>query len=350
MAFPPRIRKDILAALDEHIIPPLWQRQVSLGYVAPPLRFPAGIEKHLLSRRLPRPDKLSPGFPILKIWTKAKLHSTSHAYLSFIYRGMAEERTLITAAQVAGYRMEKGVYGVRCQAPGALFFSANTPRNSGSADFSYIDSRLHLPVNILQIAFRDEILVHIHKRVSQQVETTHSLLVKDIHLLNLAVAFEEGLRNAPVSNQDTAQAMLLAFLLRLRHYLFSHAPRLANTAHPPSPDFQSAEGRGQEIYREIIYFIQTHLHEKISLLLLTRKFPISSTHLNRLFHQFNGIPVMRYVRRQRIEAAKTMLPVNHDESIKEIATLLQFKSTSAFCSAFRQETGLTPKQFRRQTG
>ena len=349
MPFTSRIRKDILKALEEQIIPPLWQQQVSLGYVAPPLCFPTRIEMNLLSRRLPLQDKAVSGFPIRNTWSKAKLLSTSHAYLSFIYEGKMEERTLITAAQASEHRTEKGVFAVRCQAPAALFFPANTPRNSGTADFIYTDSepRSHA-VKILQIAFRDEILVHIHTENEERVEATHSLLVKDPYLLNLAALFEEKLQSAASLHQESAQATLLALLLHLRDKLSSHTPQLANTSHPPIPDFKLLEGRGQEIYREAIHFIQTHLHEKLSLPFLARKLHISATHLNRLFHRFSGITVMRYVRRQRIEAAKTMLIINQ-ESVKEIALLLNFKSSSAFCSAFRQETGLTPKQFHSQS-
>jgi hypothetical protein len=105
MPFAPAIRKEILQALENSIIPALWKQQVPLGYVAPPLRFPQGITQRLLSSKMPRADAKPLEFPIQSRWTKAKLHSTHHPYLSFIYEGIADERILLTAVQaISGVR------------------------------------------------------------------------------------------------------------------------------------------------------------------------------------------------------------------------------------------------------
>jgi AraC-like DNA-binding protein len=55
---------------------------------------------------------------------------------------------------------------------------------------------------------------------------------------------------------------------------------------------------------------------------------------------------MYYVRSQRIAAAKNILE-NGIENIGEIAQLVGFKRANLFCRAFREDTGLTPGQFRR---
>jgi AraC-like DNA-binding protein len=140
---------------------------------------------------------------------------------------------------------------------------------------------------------------------------------------------------------------LLALMLRMRDYLQSRPVKVANTSYPRVVLPQSFNSRHEAAWQKIVHFVQMHLHEQISITTIAQKVDISATRLNSLSHQFCGVSLMRYVRQQRIAAAKAMLRTQ-PESIKEIAMLLNFKSAAAFCSVFRKETGLTPKQFRRQ--
>jgi len=348
MPFAPRIRKEILKALDESIIPALWQQRVPLGYAAPPLRFPPSIKKSLLNPKLPRRDAEPSGFPIQTSWTKAQLHATFHPYLSFIYEGNADERTLINAAQSSQYNISKGVYAVYGQAPSVLFFPPGVPRNTGAYTFLNKNSNpISASIRVLQLAFRDKILVHTHTHTLAEKEASHSLQINDAALLTLANLFQEELQNAPETHQEIAQATLLTFMLRLRHQLASHPPSLANTSHPPIAKRAMANKNSPNVCQQATYFIQTHLHEHLSLPLIARETKLSPAHLSRLFRQFSGISLMHYVRQQRINAAKKIL-IEGTESVQEIAVLLNFKRASAFCSVFRQETGMTPLQFRRQ--
>lgn len=349
MPFAPRIRKEILKALDESIIPALWKQQVPLGYVTPPLLFPPNIQCDLVNSRLPRRDAKSPSFPIQASWKNAKLHSTAHTYLSFIYEGVANERTLITAAQASQYKIRKGIYTVQWQAPGVLFFPAGVSRNSGARRFFQENPNPHFStLKILQLAFRDKILIHTHTELVSEVEASHSLQINDASLLALAGLFQEELQNALTIHQETAQAMLLTIMLRLRHQLASHPPSLANTAHPQTIESALPGKNTQDFCQKTIHFIQTHLHEPLSLPMIAQEIEISPTHLNRLFRQFSGIPVMRYVKLQRIAAAKTILEAG-TENIAEIAALVGFGSSTVFCRVFLHETGLTPNNFRRQS-
>ena len=304
MPFAPRIQKEILKALDESIIPALWKQQVPLGYVAPPLLFPPGIRCDLVSPRLPRRDTKPPSFPIQASWTKAKLHSTAHPYLSFIYEGAASEHTLITAAQSSQYKIDGGIYAMQWQAPGVLLFPAGVPRNTGSYRFFPEDSDSPFPkLKILQLAFRDKILMHTHTELVAEVEASHSLQIKDASLLTLVSLFQEELQNAPAIHQEIAQAMLLTIMLRLRHQLASQPLSLANTAYPQSIDSVLPGKHAEDSCQRTIHFIQTHLHESLSLPMIASEVEISPTHLNRLFRQFSGVPIMRSLLRREDSGA-----------------------------------------------
>lgn len=348
MPFAPAIRKEILQALENFIIPALWKQQIPLGYVAPPLQFPQGITKRLLSAKLPHADVKPPGYPFQVRWTKAQLHSTHYPYLSFIYEGIADERTLLTVAQANQYDVTKGIYALRWEAPGVLLFPPGAPRNGGSKIF-WEDFSSHRPTTkILQLALCDELLVHTSNanELSEQV-ASHSLQIKDVSSCSLAKMFCQELRHSPVNHQDAAQAILLTLMLRLRNYLHSHPASIANTAHPPIPLPRPSDERNKDVWRDAVGFIQMHLHEDLSLPIIAQRAGLSPVHLNRLFHQFSGVPVMRYVRLQRIVAAKGLL-AEGPENITEIATLMGFNSATVFCRTFLRETGLTPNQFRHQ--
>lgn len=341
-----RIRKEILKALDESIIPALWKQQVPLGYVTPLLQFPSGIEKRLISTKLPRRATKPPGFPIQNVWPNAKLHSTAHPYLSFVYEGAANERTLITSTQS---KIVKGIYAIQWQAPGAVYFPASIPRNTGAyRSFQEQPTSPISTLKTLQLAFRDTILIHTRIENLNEEETSHSLQISDSSLLTLAHLFQEELQNSPIDHQETAQATLLTFMLRLRNQLTSHPPHLANTSYPQIIKSVSPNKHSQDVCQRTIRYIQTHLHEPLSLPRIADEMGFSSTHLNRLFHEFSGVPIIHYVKLQRIAAAKTILQLG-TENIAEIATLVGFGSSTVFCRAFLRETGLTPNQYRRET-
>ena len=73
---------------------------------------------------------------------------------------------------------------------------------------------------------------------------------------------------------------------------------------------------------------------------------MSVRQLTRGFRTSRGCPIGEYVMKSRIERAKRLLSA--DKSLKSIAYAVGFASTSSFSYAFRQATGLTPRQFRQR--
>jgi AraC family transcriptional regulator len=74
---------------------------------------------------------------------------------------------------------------------------------------------------------------------------------------------------------------------------------------------------------------------------------MSTRQLTRAFRASRGCSINDYVTRGRIEAAKRLLA--GEDSIKAIAFALGFSSPSSFAFAFRQASGVTPRQFRQRT-
>jgi AraC family transcriptional regulator len=98
--------------------------------------------------------------------------------------------------------------------------------------------------------------------------------------------------------------------------------------------------------RKAVAYIEEHLAEPISLEALARLVGLSACYFCRAFRQSLGMPPQRYQLSQRIERAKTLL-AKRSVSVTDVSLIVGYNDTSAFCTAFRRVTGLTPSAYRR---
>lgn len=98
--------------------------------------------------------------------------------------------------------------------------------------------------------------------------------------------------------------------------------------------------------RKAVAYIEEHLAESISLAALAREVGLSACYFCRAFRQSFGVPPRRYQLRKRIEQAKALL-AKHAASVTDVSLTVGYNDTSAFCTAFRRITGLTPSAYRR---
>ncbi len=129
----------------------------------------------------------------------------------------------------------------------------------------------------------------------------------------------------------SSAAFLLAHLLS--HY-GTGAPR------PP------ATGREDARVRTAIEFMRASLSIPVSLADIAGSAGLSPYHFLRVFRSVTGMPPLRFLARMRIDAARWHLQ-DSDLSVTEIAARCGFSSASQFSTAFRRETGMAPREFRR---
>jgi AraC family transcriptional regulator len=98
--------------------------------------------------------------------------------------------------------------------------------------------------------------------------------------------------------------------------------------------------------RKALAYIEEHLTESISLEALAELVGLSACYFCRAFGQSLGMPPQRYQLSRRIERAKALL-AKHAASVTEVGLTLGYNDASAFCTAFRRITGLTPTAYRR---
>ena len=100
--------------------------------------------------------------------------------------------------------------------------------------------------------------------------------------------------------------------------------------------------------RVVANYIEEHVTDEIPLATMAQLARLSPYHFSRAFKQTFGISPHRFHMRRRIERAKSLLR-NPRASITSVGMTLGFSETSAFSTAFRKATGMTPTGFQRSS-
>lgn len=97
--------------------------------------------------------------------------------------------------------------------------------------------------------------------------------------------------------------------------------------------------------RQVTEHIRAHLDQVLTLAQLGAVVYMSPYHFARLFQHSTGLPPHRFVVRERIDRAVTMLAAPA-LSIAYISQVVGFRTSSHFCTVFRRITGVTPSAYR----
>ncbi|GEM_PF-1461640 len=138
----------------------------------------------------------------------------------------------------------------------------------------------------------------------------------------------------PAFCREIEKTYLCALLLELT--------KLTNSA--PAVVLPNA-GSMQTRIRQVMQFIQNHYNDPLSLPAVAREFGMSEGHLSRNFRKYSGIPFIKYLNAQRIEAAKRLLSDN-TVKIQAISTSVGFRNITHFERIFKNQTGISPKAYR----
>jgi len=96
---------------------------------------------------------------------------------------------------------------------------------------------------------------------------------------------------------------------------------------------------------QIESYIQSHLADDLSVPTICRQFQIGKTALYKLCQENYGTGVAEVIRKERMEAACRMLESNPDLKVSDVATRCGFSDYNYFITAFKKETGHTPKAY-----
>ena len=97
---------------------------------------------------------------------------------------------------------------------------------------------------------------------------------------------------------------------------------------------------------EVHAFLVENMENRFSIEELSGKFHINQTTLKTTFKTVFGKPIAAYMREYRMKRARELL-VHSDQSVAQIAQTVGYENQSKFTQAFKEETGMLPREYRK---
>lgn len=101
-----------------------------------------------------------------------------------------------------------------------------------------------------------------------------------------------------------------------------------------------------ELVKAVSDYIAKNLNEKITVKQLTLQFGVSDTYLQNAFRSVYGMPVISFIRTQKMQSAAQVL-IHTTRTIDEIAEEYGYANESKFSAAFKKIMGDTPGVYRK---
>ncbi|WP_335966363.1 helix-turn-helix domain-containing protein [Galbibacter sp. PAP.153] len=109
--------------------------------------------------------------------------------------------------------------------------------------------------------------------------------------------------------------------------------------------FKGQKMHGDEMVKEAQAYIESASHQKISIMELSSKFPVSRRQFDRRFIKATGNTPMEYIQRVKVEVAKKSLETTR-KTINEVMYEVGYSDEKAFREVFRKITGLSPWEYK----
>ena len=110
------------------------------------------------------------------------------------------------------------------------------------------------------------------------------------------------------------------------------------------PENYSMNTEKPELLDEVVSYIESHLHEKISLADTARRFFVSESTIGQTFQKKMHVSFYHYVTQRRLIAAKSM--ILEESNLDILSEKIGFSDYSTFYRAFKKEFGISPKEYR----
>jgi transcriptional regulator GlxA family with amidase domain len=109
--------------------------------------------------------------------------------------------------------------------------------------------------------------------------------------------------------------------------------------------FKGQKQHGDEMVIEAQSYIESMLHEKISVEQLSSKFAIGRRNFDRRFIKATGNTPLEYLQRVKVESAKKAFETSR-KTINEVMYEVGYSDIKAFREVFRKITGMSPLEYR----
>ena len=100
----------------------------------------------------------------------------------------------------------------------------------------------------------------------------------------------------------------------------------------------------QSLYHNLIFYIDEHLDEDLSLEELAKHFYVNKYHIAHVFKDNIGCSIHQYITKKRLDACRDAL--TGGERISSVYFRYGFKDYSSFYRSFKKEYGVSPKEYQ----
>lgn len=107
--------------------------------------------------------------------------------------------------------------------------------------------------------------------------------------------------------------------------------------HPPKTE-------KPELLDDVVSYIESHLHEKITLRDTAQRFYVSESTIGQTFQKKMHVSFYHYVTQRRLIAAKSMML--EEANLDILSEKVGFVDYSTFYRAFKKEFGISPREYR----
>lgn len=174
----------------------------------------------------------------------------------------------------------------------------------------------------------------------EEVDAQHLAPCRDL-LLNIKSEEHECLLRllSLYQNSQSSPAPELHFTLGgLLHRLVRQAKR--------RPSARPEDSTAPQLIGRINAHLATSMKEGADIVSIAKALGVSASHLRKQFRETYGSSLGRYLHGARMHRAASWLATS-DLNVGEIADRCGYRSQASFTRAFREESGLTPREYRR---
>lgn len=109
-------------------------------------------------------------------------------------------------------------------------------------------------------------------------------------------------------------------------------------------NYPKSEKEALSLYQSIIFYIEDHLDEDLSLERLAKEFYVSKYYIAHLFKDSIGMSIHQYITKKRLLACREA--ILGGTGISTAYQMFGFGDYSSFYRAFKKEYGISPKEFK----
>jgi AraC family transcriptional regulator len=259
------------------------------------------------------------------------LHVEHHTVqpMEFSERVLLQHNLFLYTGPVARAEIRSPEFsGLRWISPGSIWVMPQGSRHS---------VRFESNVEGTALAFDPSILEHLVQSADGKASfpIMHSLTVCPPKIEHLMRALMHESFDASAENCVGLECIATAIALAISQQAGAVSLRAKN-----------GSGLAPKQIRAVQAYVETHLHEQMSLADLAAAAGLSSFHFLRSFKTSLGLTPARYVMDRRMERARYLLRVGK-LTVAEVGISVGFEHVSHFSRAFRRVMGIAPTAFRR---